>query len=78
MIALDDLFDIAVCRVCGCTDDDCTECVEATGEPCTWAAVDLCSRCADEAPCTNPGCDCHDLEPRGRPVVTLITTGDRL
>ncbi|MEN6425199.1 MAG: ParB N-terminal domain-containing protein, partial [Phycisphaerales bacterium] len=35
-----------VCRVCGCTDDDCSQCVEATGEPCTWVEADLCSRCA--------------------------------
>lgn len=36
-----------VCRSCGCTDDDCRQCVEATGVPCYWAEVDLCSRCAD-------------------------------
>jgi len=36
-----------VCRDCGCTDDDaCTD--EATGEPCRWAADDLCSRCAEK------------------------------
>ena len=33
------------CRVCGCTDDDCTECVERTGIPCTWVEEDLCSAC---------------------------------
>jgi predicted HAD superfamily Cof-like phosphohydrolase len=33
------------CRVCGCTDTDCSGCVEATGEPCWWVARDLCSRC---------------------------------
>jgi hypothetical protein len=37
------------CRVCGCTDDDCTQCVEANGEPCHWVEADLCSRCAEEA-----------------------------
>jgi ParB family chromosome partitioning protein len=36
------------CRVCGCTEDDCSECVEATGEPCHWVEPDLCSRCAAE------------------------------
>lgn len=35
-----------VCRECGCTDDDCTDCVERTGEPCTWVEPDLCSACA--------------------------------
>jgi hypothetical protein len=34
------------CRVCGCTEDDCSQCVERTGEPCSWVAVDLCSACA--------------------------------
>ena len=35
-----------VCRVCGCTDDDCSQCFEKTGEPCTWVEPDLCSACA--------------------------------
>lgn len=39
----------AVCRVCGCTDDDCSQCVEKTGEPCSWIERDLCSACLDEA-----------------------------
>ena len=39
------------CRVCGCTDDDCSGCIERTGEPCRWlesGAADgagLCSAC---------------------------------
>lgn len=33
------------CRVCGCTEVDCRQCVEATGEPCHWIETDLCSRC---------------------------------
>ena len=38
------------CRVCGCTDEDCRQCVEVLGEPCCWVAgePDLCSRCAME------------------------------
>jgi hypothetical protein len=35
-----------VCRVCGCTDDDCSGCVERTGEPCSWVEPELCSACA--------------------------------
>jgi hypothetical protein len=35
-----------VCRVCGCTDEDCSDCVERTGEPCYWVGPDLCSACA--------------------------------
>ncbi len=37
-----------VCRVCGCTDSDCRQCVERTGEPCHWVEPDLCSACAKE------------------------------
>lgn len=37
------------CRVCGCTDDDCQQCVEAQGRPCSWVEPDLCSRCAAPA-----------------------------
>ena len=33
------------CRNCGCTDDDCSECIEAAGAPCYWISDDLCSRC---------------------------------
>src|SRR4051812_12433818 len=35
------------CRKCGCTDDDCSECVRRTGEPCHWVAWDLCSACVE-------------------------------
>lgn len=34
------------CRVCGCTDNDCSQCVAKTGEPCHWVAEDLCSACS--------------------------------
>lgn len=34
-----------VCRVCGCTDEDCTGCVVKTGAPCSWVEPDLCSAC---------------------------------
>lgn len=38
-----------VCRVCFCTENDCMECLLATGEPCYWidASHTLCSRCVD-------------------------------
>jgi hypothetical protein len=36
------------CRVCGCTEFDCRQCIEAQGFPCHWVESDLCSRCADE------------------------------
>lgn len=36
------------CRICGCTDEDCSDCIVRTGEPCTWVEPDLCSACAPE------------------------------
>lgn len=41
---------VRACRVCGCTDDDCRQCIEQTGQPCHWVADDLCSACADHGP----------------------------
>jgi hypothetical protein len=38
------------CRVCGCTDDDCRQCIAKTGQPCHWVEPDLCSACAEETP----------------------------
>ena len=35
------------CFVCGCTDNDCTQCIERTGSPCYWVTEDLCSACAN-------------------------------
>jgi len=36
------------CRICGCTDNNCQQCIEKTGKPCHWIADDLCSTCANE------------------------------
>jgi hypothetical protein len=36
------------CRICGCTDDDCSGCIAATGVPCSWVEADLCSACRDQ------------------------------
>jgi hypothetical protein len=33
------------CRVCGCTDGDCSGCILRTGKPCHWIEPDLCSAC---------------------------------
>jgi hypothetical protein len=41
------VFDVQTCRVCGCTNDDCSGCIERTGKPCYWVEEDLCSACAD-------------------------------
>lgn len=41
---------MGLCRLCGCTDDDCSGCIERTGEPCAWADAEhtLCTACRDE------------------------------
>ncbi len=36
------------CRKCGCTEDDCSQCIEKTGQPCHWVEEDLCSACVEE------------------------------
>jgi ParB/RepB/Spo0J family partition protein len=36
---------VRTCKKCGCTEADCSRCVEKTGEPCSWVAKDLCSAC---------------------------------
>jgi len=41
------------CRVCGCTDEDCSQCIEAQGFPCHWIENDLCSRCAESPVCVD-------------------------
>lgn len=33
------------CRICGCTDEDCRQCIEKTGFACHWVEEDLCSAC---------------------------------
>lgn len=45
--------DVRRCRVCQCTDDDCSQCIAATGSPCHWVGADLCSRCALFTPAPN-------------------------
>lgn len=39
--------EIRRCRVCGCTDEDCSGCMQRTGKPCHWVGEDLCSACAE-------------------------------
>lgn len=40
---------VRTCRSCACTDDDCSQCIAKTGEPCHWVAADLCSACPPDA-----------------------------
>jgi hypothetical protein len=37
--------EIQKCRICGCTEDDCSVCIKRTGSPCYWVEPDLCSAC---------------------------------
>jgi hypothetical protein len=39
------LESLTKCRVCGCTELDCTQCIEKDGHPCHWVQDDLCSSC---------------------------------
>jgi hypothetical protein len=41
---------VRICRVCGCTEQDCRQCIEKTGKPCNWVEDDLCSACVKPAP----------------------------
>ena len=36
------------CRVCHCTNDNCAQCLVASGNCCSWVAPYLCSRCYAE------------------------------
>lgn len=38
---------VRACRVCGCTENDCSQCIALTGAPCWWVGPDLCSACLD-------------------------------
>ena len=44
------------CKVCGCTDLDCSQCITDQGEACYWVLNNLCSRCAPKV-CTECGSD---------------------
>jgi len=43
-----------VCRICHCTELDCSACVERTGEPCSWVSMDLCSACVESDSAESP------------------------
>lgn len=40
-----DRLPVRTCRVCKCTEADCSQCIARTGSPCSWIAPDLCSAC---------------------------------
>ena len=43
--SIKDNVSVRICRVCGCTQDDCSQCIKKTGQPCHWVEDDLCSAC---------------------------------
>ena len=57
------------CRVCGCTQNDCRQCIEKTGEPCHWVEDDLCSACVEEkTTTTNETLPIVEVETENEPV----------
>lgn len=38
-------FNDRICLSCGCTEYDCRQCIEKTGLPCHWVAINKCSAC---------------------------------
>ncbi len=38
---------VRTCRACGCTDEDCSGCIQRVGSPCHWVEEDLCSHCQE-------------------------------
>lgn len=38
---------MGTCKICQCTDNDCSQCIEKTGEACYWVdySHEICSRC---------------------------------
>jgi hypothetical protein len=38
------------CRICGCSDYDCRQCIEESGVPCSWYEPDLCTNCVRKIP----------------------------
>lgn len=69
-----------VCRVCGCTDEDCYCCYEHSTDVCHWTEADLGSTCASGEPCPGdesaaegPECSYLDLD---REPVWVRTSAD--
>lgn len=46
-VSMESHTSIRKCRVCGCTDNDCSGCIERTGYRCSWVEEDLCSACVE-------------------------------
>jgi hypothetical protein len=66
------------CRACGCTDDDCRQCVEKTGEPCYWVEPDLCSACRPSRAEGVPGFWLYETSGALRPAVVAYLQHDEM
>jgi hypothetical protein len=62
--ALTDMIIERRCRKCGCTEDDCSQCIKKTGFACTWVEQDLCSACVPK--------EKSKILPRVSKVLTLV------
>jgi hypothetical protein len=51
---------LRACRVCGCTDQDCRQCIARTGQPCRWVDTNLCSACEKSGEPLSPARGQHD------------------
>lgn len=60
------------CRVCGCTEVDCLQCIARTGGPCHWVAEDLCSACVPLANAVALGIAKQVAEQLGAPGVVVL------
>lgn len=72
---------VRTCRVCGCTDDDCRQCIEKTGEPCYWVEPDLCSACRSPRNAgmgEAPGYWMYETSGALRPAIAAYLSGDEL
>lgn len=63
------MFSVRICRVCHCTDLDCSDCIRRTGAPCWWVEEDLCSACVILTPSDALDLDRPGVAPAMRPVV---------
>lgn len=49
IVELVEMIIVRRCRKCGCTERDCSQCIEKTGDACHWVEADLCSACVPSA-----------------------------
>ena len=77
-----DIDEKELCRVCGCTDEDCYCCYQHSGDVCHWAEQDLCSTCAAGPPCPGPEeseerHNCYALDVDGETVWIKASADER-